>query len=122
LEKKLCMGKKKRFTKKGKPYSDVFIEFFILVLLIPTMFSLSLLVGFGYLFAFVGSVYRKTIFRKKFVARLIILGSLLTYIAGAILKYGFGQDDIIAFVMIIMIGIVVWFYGFRLKNKGRKGK
>ena len=111
---------KKKTLRRKKRYSDVFGEFLILIILIPTFFSLSVLVGAGYLFAFAGSIYNKTIFRKKFVARFIIAGSLLTYAAGAVLKYGFNQSDIIPFTLSILIGVGVWYQGFRLKKKGRK--
>ena len=111
----LKMGKKSKIKSRRKFKKhpvEVFFEFFLLIFLIPVFLSLSYLVAIGYLFAFFGSLWRGTFFRKKNVARLIIFGSVLTYIAGMALKYGLNEEHgIVAFVLIMLIAFYAW-YGF----------
>jgi len=115
MARKTKMKKKRKYRKHPV---EVFIEFAILVFLIPIFFSLGILVGCGYLFAFFGSIWRGTFFKKKNVARLIVVGSVLTYFAGLALKYALIQHDWIIFSVIMVIAAYVWYRGFRLKRKG----
>jgi len=92
------------------------VEFIILVVLIPFFFNLGLIVGCGYLFAILMAVYRGLFFKKKMIARSIVVGSVLSYIAGLILFYGFQQEGWITFGLIILFGIWIWWRGFRLKK------
>jgi len=112
--------RKKIFNRKYGIF-EVFLEFIILGFLIKPMFNLGLFTGIAYLFALVGSILSGLFFRKRKMARFIVIGTLVGWGAGFIFKqafYKYQANDPVSFLIVLVLAIVIWYKGFKM----RKGK
>ena len=120
VRKKKRRSRKKVFNRKYG-FLEIFIEIIILFFLINPMFRLGLFTGIAYLIALFGSVITGLFFRKRKMARLIVLGTLIGYFAGylfsiALIEYD--SNNLISFIIILGIALIIWYKGFKM----RKGK
>ena len=84
------------------------------------MFGLNYFTGIFYIIAIIGAFWKKLIFKRKNIAWMIILGTLLAYLAGLLLPYIIGSylaGDIVSAVIIAFIAILIWSKASRKKRK-----
>jgi hypothetical protein len=99
-----------------KDIFEIIIEIIVLIMLVKPMFGLGILTGFGFVFAIVGSIRDGSLFTKKNMARYILGGTILTYAAGQIFFVGLKSKDILSFVIILLVGLSIWFKGYLFKR------
>lgn len=106
---------------RKKGFIEIIIEVTILLVFIPIMFYLGTLTGIGYIIALVASIYTGKIFKRKKMARLIVVGTFLTFIAFLFLPYlidSFTARSYTRFAVLLLIALYIWLKG----NKMKKGK
>lgn len=117
------ISKKKRSMKKNRLSSyRILLEIIILILFINPMFKINLFTGIFYLIAIGIAFWKKLIFKKKNISWMIILGTLLAYLAGLLIPIILGNyfaGDIISAVMIAILALFIWNKSRKLK-KGKK--
>lgn len=108
------MAKKKRRSIFG-----IIFELFVLYLFSGLMFSLGLITGIFYLVAITFALFNGILFRKKGIGIMIVLGTILTFIAGMCALVTIGSalaGDIVGSVVFLIIAIFIWRKGIRLKR------
>ena len=103
----------------SKDLLELIGEILILIVLIKPMFELGILTGVGYILAIVGSFQKGLFFRKKGMARMIVVGTILTYGASIIIKDNLKFDNWLNFIIILILAVVIWIKGY-LWKKGIK--
>lgn len=99
-----------------KDILEIIIEIIVLIILIKPMFGLGILTGIGFIFAIVGAVRDGSLFTKKNMTRYILGGTILTYAAGQIFFVGLKSKDLLSFILILLIGLSIWFKGYLFKR------
>lgn len=98
---------------------ETLIEIIVLALLLPVMFWVGLFTGIGYLLAIGFAIKSKILFRKKRMARLIILGTLLSTLAGILLFLALDQNTAghaTSAIIILAIAGYIWYKGFKMRR------
>lgn len=100
----------------------VILELIILALFVIPMFNLNLYTGIFYVITIILALYKGIIFRRKNIAIMIIIGTLLAYMAGLLIPYIIGSylaGDIISALILALLALLIWSKGRKLK-KGKK--
>lgn len=83
------------------------------------MFSVTWFVGLMYTLAVLGVVFSGVLFRKKGIALLIIIGSILSYCVTLLFpkaKDAYTAGDYISFGVIAVLAITIWFIAWKMKK------
>ena len=93
---------------------EVIIEIIILVLFLKPMFDLSVFTGIGYVIAIIGSLRNGYLFTKPKMGRLIVGGTILSYMASLLLPMmhqSFVSGNTFSFIIIVIIAVIIWIKG-----------
>ena len=99
-----------------KDFLEIGAEILILIILIKPMFGLGILTGLGFIFAIIASIRDGSLFTQKNMSRYILGGTILTYAAGQILFIGLKSKDFFSFIIILLVGLSIWFKGYFFKR------
>ncbi|HJX51040.1 MAG TPA: hypothetical protein VJ438_06275 [Candidatus Nanoarchaeia archaeon] len=106
--------------KKRKNIFWIVIEIIILLIFIKPMFDLNIVTGIFYVFAIILAFWKGFIFRRRWVSWMIILGTILSYFAGAyLLPWALGSylaGDIVSAVIVAVLLIYIWLKSRKLKK------
>jgi len=112
----------KRRKKRELSTLRVMIELIILIFFVVPFFYLHLLVGALYLITIGLAFYNRTIFQRKNISIMIIIGTLLAYFAGLLIRYAMGSyltGNIISALILTILALLIWSKGRKLK-KGKR--
>ncbi|MFP4522985.1 MAG: hypothetical protein ACLFNM_00355 [Candidatus Woesearchaeota archaeon] len=105
--------------KYSKAWVESIIELIILVFLIPLLFSVAWFVGVMYTIAILGAVVSGILFKKKGIALLIIIGTVLSYCVTLLFptaKDAYTTGDYISFGVIALLALSIWFIAWKIKQ------
>lgn len=115
------MAKKRGRKKKRRSVFGIILELIVLYLFSGLMFSLGYITGIFYLVAITMAAFSGILFRKKGIGIMIVLGTILTFIAGTFALVTIGNalaGDIVGAVIFLVISIFIWRKGRKLKRGG----
>ena len=116
------MAKKhrKRVINRKHGSVEIIFEFIILFLLIKPMFSLGFITGIVYIFAIGISLINRSFFKKRKMMRLIVFGTLLSYLAGRLFLLFYSEfktgGELITIAILVLVTIFVWYKGFKMRK------
>ena len=117
------MSKKPKKTKKKRlSIFRILFELIILYLFSGLMFNLGYITGIFYLLAITMAIVNGVLFRKKGIAWMIILGTILTFFAGRLAISTLNTalaGDLVSAGIFLVVALFIWKKGRKLK-KGEK--
>lgn len=99
----------------------IIFEIIILYIFAGIIFQLGLITGIVYLVAITLAIFNGLLFRKKYIAWMIIFGTILGFIASLFFFFTLGKvltGDILGAVVVFIIAIYIW----RKAKYYRRGK
>jgi len=99
--------------KKVKQVRNIFLNFFIFIILAGSAFAISYIFGLLFVFGFFLSIYNKDIKKKPWKTILIFVGGLITRFALGLIvttlpNYEITLDFAVSAIMLIAILILGW--------------
>ncbi len=97
---------------------EIFVEVIILVFFTRLMFNINYFTGIFYLIAIGIAVYKKILFRRKYIAWMIIGGTLLSYFASLFIPYVVGNyraGNFVSAIILLILVLLIWRKARRLK-------
>ena len=101
----------------SKAWYHGLFDLILLILLIPFMFLINWFVGITYIITILGLLFSGTVFKKKGLVLLVLIGTILSLIAWMIFPSAidsFSTGDYLSFAILLAFASTVWFIGFKM--------
>ncbi|MBI3190684.1 hypothetical protein HYZ41_03190 [archaeon] len=97
-------------------WQELIIEIIVLIIFLQPMFSFGIFTGIGYIVAIVGAIRNGLLFKKRNMGRMVVGGTILTYVAGKIFFIAIGSENIVSIILIFVIASMFWLKGYFWKK------